>query len=109
MISIKKSEPNDPALIIAWCSVVYFLSFFLIPTIPIRPEPKSQVPNAKDLASLVSKNGYFLFETARGIVTITYKDTDMAHLRKRLKNDSDLLFFCNHIYNIVVSPEAIEG
>ena len=75
---------------------------------PIRPDLKSQIPNAKDLASPVAKNGYFLFETTRGIVTITYKHTDMAHLRKRLKNDSDLLFFCNHIYNVVVSPEAIE-
>jgi len=74
---------------------------------PIRPDPKSQIPNAKDLASPVSKNGYFLFETNRGIVTITYKHTDMAHLRKRLKNDSDPLFFCGHIYNVVISPEAI--
>ena len=74
---------------------------------PIRPESKSQIPNVKDLASPVSKNGYFLFETNRGIVTITYKHTDMAHLRKRLKNDSDPLFFCGHIYNVVISPEAI--
>ena len=82
---------------------------FLIPTIPIRSESKNQIPNVKDLASSVSKNGYFLFETNRGIVTITYKHTDMTHLRKRLKNDSDPLFFCGHIYNVVVSPEAIEG
>jgi hypothetical protein len=55
----------------------------------------------------VSKNEYFPFETTRGIVTITYKHTDKAHLRKRLKNDSEPLFFCGHIYNVVISPEAI--
>jgi len=49
----------------------YFLNSLLIPKIPIRPELISQIPNAKDLASFVSKNAYFLFETNRGIVTIT--------------------------------------
>jgi len=41
------------------------------------------------------------------IVAITYKHTDMAYLRKRFFNNSDPLFFCGHIYNVVVSPEAI--
>jgi len=70
-----------------------FIELPLIPTIPIRPEHKSQIPTTKDLASLVSKHGYFLAETTREIISISYKLNDMAQLRKRLKNDSDPLLF----------------
>ena len=89
---ITKEEPDDSTLVPQLLLDVQLFTS-RASAIPIMAEPKSQIPIAKDLASLVSKNGYFLFETTRGIVAITYKLNDMAQLRKRLKNDSGPLFF----------------
>jgi len=93
----QKNRAKWPCFLERMIGRCLFIELPLIPTIPINPEPKSQIPNAKDLASPVSKNGYFRYETNLRIVTITYKHTNMAYLHKCLKNDSDHLFFFGNI------------